>query len=233
MTLVKEIRDALLHLAFPHICAGCGSDAVDPASMLCLRCMEALPLTHFHLYGNNPVEKIFWGRIPLKSATSQYYFTGASLMQRLMHQLKYGDNQDLGYYLGTLMGSQLASSNRYVHCDALVPLPLHGSRERKRGYNQAAVLCEGIASVLKRPVITNAVTRTRHTDTQTKKSRVARYQNMEGRFELSDARLIEGKHILLVDDVVTTGATLEACGRQVLEANGIQLSIATLCYSSG
>lgn len=220
---------ALLHLAFPHLCAGCGSDVLAKDALLCTYCFSQMPATSFQHHAANPVEKIFWGRLPIRCGTAQYFFTKGSLMQELMHQLKYKGNKDLGLVLGKLMGAQLAGTNRFREVDALVPLPLYPEKEHKRGYNQAQILCEGIAETFGKPVLDRAVIRTHHTESQTKKSRVERWQNMEGRFLLADEKMIQGKHLLLVDDVVTTGASLEACGRELLAASGTTLSIATLC----
>ena len=231
MPLLKEIKDSLLHLAFPHVCEGCGTDNLQAEQLLCLRCLSTLPSTNFHLHPNNPIEKIFWGRIPVSSATSQYYFTKESMMQHLMHQFKYKGNKEVGIYLGKLMGWSMAESNRFSLIDALIPLPLHKSKEHKRGYNQATILCEGISGVLNKPAFKNVVIRPEQTETQTKKGRIQRWQNMEGKFQLTNAAAIEGKHVLLVDDVVTTGATLESCGSELLKAKNVQLSIATLCFS--
>lgn len=231
MPLLKEIKDSLLHLAFPHVCEGCGTDNLQAEHLLCLRCQSSLPATNFHLHANNPIEKKFWGRIAIGCATSQYYFTKESMMQHLMHQFKYKGNKEIGIYFGKLMGWAMAESNRFSFVDALIPLPLHKSKEHKRGYNQATVLCEGISSVLKKPVLKNVVIRPEQTETQTKKNRIQRWQNMEGKFELINSIAIEGKHVLLVDDVITTGATLEACGSEILKARNAQLSIATLCFS--
>jgi ComF family protein len=231
MPLLKEIEDSLLHLAFPHVCEGCGTDNLQPEHLLCLRCASSLPSTNFHLHANNPIEKIFWGRIAVSSATAQYYFTKESMMQHLMHQFKYKGNKEVGIYLGKLMGWAMAESNRFSNIDALIPLPLHKSKEHKRGYNQATVLCQGISSVLNKPVLKNVVLRPEQTETQTKKGRIQRWQNMEGKFQLNSLTAIEDKHVLLIDDVVTTGATLEACGREILKAKNVQLSIATLCFS--
>jgi ComF family protein len=153
-------------------------------------------------------------------------------MQHLMHQLKYRGNKELGVYLGRLMGYALEATNRFRYVDALVPLPLFPSKERKRGYNQAAVLCEGMAEAMGKPVLKDVVVRTAHTETQTRKNRIERWLNMEGRFELAKPQAIEGKHVLLVDDVMTTGATLEACGAVLLQGQNVQLSVATLCFSS-
>lgn len=229
--LFKEIKNSLLHLAFPHVCEGCGSDILEADHLLCLHCLSSLPQTSFHLHNNNPIEKKFWGRVPIVHATAQYYFTKESIMQHLMYQFKYRGHKEVGIYLGKLMGHAISSSHRFSDVDALIPLPLHQSKEHKRGFNQAAILCEGMALVINKPVWKNIVTRTEFTETQTKKNRIARWQNMEGRFELKKANTIQGKHVLLVDDVITTGATLEACGREILKAENVQLSLATLCFS--
>jgi ComF family protein len=232
MALFQTIKESLLHLLFPHVCAGCGSDLLAKDHLLCLRCLDALPQTHFHLHAHNPVEKIFWGRLPLTLATAQYYFTKESLLRHLLKQFKYRGNGSLAFYMGQVMGHQLLASHHFSQVDALVPLPLYASKERARGYNQATLLCNGIADVLGKPVLNNVVSRVTATESQTKKSRVERWQNMEGRFNLIDASAIAGKHLLLVDDVVTTGATLEACGRELLKAENTSLSIATLCIST-
>jgi ComF family protein len=217
---------------FPHVCEGCGSDLLEIHNELCLKCLSSLPQTNFHLHPDNPIEKMFWGRLPVIHGTAQYYFTKESLMQRLMHQLKYKGNKEVGIYLGKLMGHALAASNRFTSVDALIPLPLFPAKEKRRGYNQATAICQGIAEVMKKPLLENVIIRTTYTDSQTKKNRVERWQNMEGRFELAQPKALEGKHVLLVDDVITTGATLEACGREITKASNVQLSIATLCFSS-
>lgn len=232
MPLLTDLKESVLHLLFPHVCEGCSTDIIQLDHFLCLRCQASLPKTDFHFYPNNPIEKIFWGRLPVTNATAQFYFTKGSIMQHLMHQLKYRGNKELGIYLGKMMGTALNQSNRFRYVDALVPLPLFASKEKTRGYNQATVLCEGIAEVLGKPILKSVISRTSYTDSQTKKNRVQRWENMEGRFELLHAEAIKGKHILLVDDVITTGATLEACGSVLLEAENVQLSLATLCFSS-
>lgn len=231
MITLKEIKDAVLHLLFPHICTGCGSDILHEESVLCMRCIDAMPETNFELHSNNPVEKTFWGRLPLAGATAQFYFTKESLMQHLMHQFKYKHNKDLGLQFGRIMGEQLKKSGRF-EVDALIPLPLFPAKEKRRGYNQATVLCEGIAEAMKIPVLDKIISRPQHTETQTKKGRIERWKNMEGKFILADADAIKNRHLLLVDDVVTTGATLEACGNELLKAENVRLSIATLCIAS-
>lgn len=149
-----------------------------------------------------------------------------------MHQLKYRGNKDLGLQLGRLMGISIAESGRFDDIDALIPLPLFPSKEKKRGYNQATVLCNGMAETLSVPVLNNIIVRPQHTDTQTKKGRIERWKNIEGKFELVNSAAIQNKHLLLIDDVVTTGATLESCGNELLKADNVRLSIATLCQAS-
>jgi ComF family protein len=231
MVSLKEIKDSVLHLLFPHVCMGCGSDILNEETVLCMRCMDAMPETNFELHQNNPVEKLFWGRLPLTAATAQFYFTKESLMQHLMHQFKYKGNKDLGLQLGRLMGTRLKNTNRFSAIDALVPLPLFPAKEKRRGYNQATVLCDGMAEAMGIPVLDKIVTRPQHTETQTKKGRIERWKNMEGKFILSNAEAIKNKHLLLVDDVVTTGATLEACGNELLKAENVKLGLACLCVA--
>ena len=148
-----------------------------------------------------------------------------------MHQLKYKGNKDLGLQLGRLMGNALKNAARFNEIDGLVPLPLFPSKEKRRGYNQATILCEGMAEILSIPILNRVITRPQHTETQTKKGRIERWKNIEGKFQLIDMQTIQNKHLLLVDDVVTTGATLEACGNELLTAENVRLSIATLCVA--
>ena len=228
----KEIRQSILHIVFPHVCDGCGSDLLNVGSQLCIRCLASLPETNFEMHSGNPVEKDFWGRLPLVSASAHLYFTKESLVQHLMHQLKYRANKEIGWQLGRIMGNALKTSNRFNNIDALIPLPLFPSKEKKRGYNQAKVLCDGMTEVLNLPVLSNVISRPQHTETQTKKGRIERWKNIEGKFRVIAEETIRNKHLLLVDDVITTGATLEACGIELLTVENVKLSVATLCVAS-
>lgn len=231
MIKLQSSLNDLLHLFFPHVCTGCGTDVLDQQQMLCLRCLNELPSTNFFNQPGNPVEQVFYGRIDITNAGAAYYFTKESLMQNIIVQLKYRGNKEIGIFLGKFMGNLLLNSANFSGIDVLVPLPLNPIREKKRGYNQATALCNGIASVLNKPVVDNNVHRTVYTETQTHKDRISRWENMDGIFAIRNPSSLEHKHILLVDDVVTTGATLEACGAEILKINGTTLSIATLAYT--
>lgn len=221
----------LFHLFFPHNCIGCGSDVIEKDNLLCLECIDNLPETNFAFHANNPLEKKFWGRIALTSAMSLYYFSKNSIVQNMVHELKYRGNKNAGIYFGKLMGKSLLNSNRFP-IDIIIPLPLFEKKEKMRGYNQSELISNGISQVINKPVIKNNILRKVFTETQTKKHRIERWKNVEGIFHINDAAPLEGKHILLVDDVVTTGATLDACGNEILKIKNVKLSIATFAFTT-
>lgn len=232
MNLLQYIARPLAQLFFPHVCRACGSDVMDNSQLLCLHCLHHLPYTHYQQHAHNPVLHLFTGRLQLLHAASILYLTKQSIPERLLYQLKYNYQREIGLYCGRLMGNAIIQSP-FAQVDALMPLPLHASKERKRGYNQSTLLCEGIAAVTGKPVWTNAMERVSATETQTHRNRTERWQNMLGRFRVRNAAKLPGRHVLLVDDVVTTGATLESCGA-ALTAAGASVSILTLaCAASG
>ena len=232
MQFFKNILSDVAHIFYPHLCNGCGTDILGEDSLLCARCIIDLPQTNFAQHAGNPIEKIFWGRIPLAAACSEFYFAKESLIQHLVHQLKYKSNQAIGIYLGELMGKSMKDSNRFNHIDGLIPLPLYPDKEKLRGYNQAAVICNGMSAVMDVPVLNDVLKRQRYTETQTKKHRTERWENVADSFVLNNEHLLKGKKLILVDDVVTTGATLEASGNTLLKIEGVQLCIATLTFAS-
>lgn len=228
MKLLKTIATDLKQLFYPHTCAGCGSDILADDALLCAKCFVSLPVTLYAQYAANPIEKIFWGRIPVVAAHAEFYFAKDSLLQQLVHQLKYKSNKDIGIYLGQMMGRTLLNSGRFNNIDGLIPLPMFPDKERKRGYNQAAIICNGMSEAMQVPVLHHLLIRQRLTETQTKKHRAERWENVEGSFGVTNESLAKGKHLLLVDDVITTGATLEAGGKCLLKAGDVKLSIATV-----
>ena len=169
MNLPSSIVSPLLHFIYPHICIGCGSDVLDADNFLCLDCINNLPHTGFAMHANNPVEKIYRGRMAITAGMSEIYFAKNSIIQNLIHEFKYKGNKKIGAYLGRMMGNSLQNSNRFMDIDYLVPIPLFTEKEFKRGFNQASILCQGISEVLGIPIVSKNVMRNIHTETQTKK----------------------------------------------------------------
>ena len=231
MNWLKSAGTSITSLFFPMICPGCGNDLQSSDDQICISCFHRLPVTEFHRYNANPVEKIFWGRVPIQSACSYLYFTSQSIVQHLMHELKYNGNKEVGVFLGKQMGLSLAETDRFNTIEGIIPLPLHPKREKVRGYNQAAAIAKGISGMLGIEVMEDVIIRNIETRTQTKKNRVERWANIEGKFKVVNAHRIQDKRILLVDDVITTGATLESCAQAILSCTALSVSIATLAYT--
>lgn len=229
---LNEITEAVQHLFFPHVCKGCNSDLLALNDHLCIQCLLDLPYTSFERKINNPVEKSFWGRCSIESAMSLLYFTPASLVQRIVHHIKYKGEKELNIMMGRLIGLAIAETDRFSHTDIIVPIPLHPKKLKKRGYNQAELLAEGIAQILGLPVQTNLLSKTISTETQTHKNRFERWENVDGLFSCNSAYLDNTKGILLVDDVMTTGATIEACCKTIFEISSPKISIATLAFAA-
>jgi ComF family protein len=228
---LQKINTAIQHLLYPHFCCGCGVDFISTKEFLCAKCNNSLPLTQFSHIPFNPIEKMLFGRLPLVAGASMYYFTKSSLLQHLLVQLKYNNNKEVGYFLGRQLGEVLKINDRFNSIDCIVPLPLHPKKLYQRGYNQADLIGDGMASVWPKKLLKTAVTRLIFTKTQTHETRISRWENMEGVFEVQDPELLKGKHVLLIDDVITTGASLEACGAAILAVSGTRLSIATIAYT--
>ncbi|GMV78568.1 MAG: amidophosphoribosyltransferase [Chitinophagaceae bacterium] len=231
INVIQSHISNLLHLVFPHYCEGCGSDNIVQNQFLCIDCLTKLPTTGFENISENDVEKMFYGRLPIQYATAAFYFSKHTLIQHLIHQLKYKGNKEAGYFLGSLLGAQLQNSKKFHEIEVIIPLPLNAKKEAVRGYNQAALIAEGVATIFKKPLATKAVARTVFTETQTHNNRITRWRNMEGVFSVVNENLIKNKHVLLVDDIITTGATLESCGKIILDSGCKSLSIATVAYA--
>jgi len=229
-TLTETFQN-FLHLFFPHVCEGCGTDILNSDTLLCAACHEKLPGTNFLEHNNNLVEQKFYGQLKVEAAGAAYYFTKEGMLQHLIKQLKYYGNKEIGFYLGRQLGNLLAQTDRFNDVDVIVPLPLNPRKQKKRGYNQAAVIAEGINSIWQKPVNTKAVERKIFTETQTHKDRISRWQSMRDVFAVTNANALLNKNILLIDDIITTGATLEACGEKILEVPGTKLFIATVAFT--
>jgi ComF family protein len=232
VTTFASVFEDVLHIFYPHLCVGCGDDLLENNQLLCANCMNDLPHTFFATIPNNSTEQLFSGRINVAAAHSEFYFSKGQLVQHLIHLLKYKGNLDLGFLLGKIMGEQLLKSNRFNSIDFIIPLPMLHEKRIKRGYNQATIIAEGASSVMGITILDNIIIRNRKTETQTNKQRAERWDNVDGSFEIIDIERIKGKNILLVDDVITTGATIEACGQAILNVTGTKLFISTLAKAS-
>jgi ComF family protein len=220
-----------ISLLFPQLCSACGESLVANEKLICTDCLYNLPFTNFHLQPDNIVAQQFWGKINLQAAYALYYFAKGGKVQNLMHHFKYKDMHQIGNLLGSIAGGQLAKNDVFNSVDFIIPVPLHKSRLKQRGYNQSACFADGLAQKLNGTVEINNLVRIRATETQTHRSRFARFENMQEVFTVNDPAKLVDKHVLLVDDVVTTGSTLEACGIQLLNIPGLKLSIATIAYA--
>jgi ComF family protein len=217
-----------ISLLFPELCQACGEGLVTGEELLCTNCRYNLPFTNFHLKPDNMVAQQFWGKINLEAAYALCYFKKGGKMQHLMHQFKYKGIQKIGDLLGNIAGEQLIKNPILKTADLIIPVPLHKSRLRKRGYNQSVCFARGLAGKLDIPVDEHNLVRIKATETQTHRSRFSRFENMQQVFAITNPDALINKHILLVDDVVTTGSTLEACGAELLKIEGLKLSIATI-----
>ncbi len=228
---IKQQANDAVHLFYPHVCIGCGTDVIEHDQVLCLQCFSDFPTTDYFMYTNNPVEQLFAGRILVQNAGSAFYFTKKSLLQNIIHEIKYKGNKEAALFIGKQTGLAIQQSNRFNNIDVIVPLPLSNRRQQERGYNQAALIAQGMADIIKKPVADQVVIRKLNTATQTGKDRSHRWQTMQYAFDLTNTELLRGKHVLLVDDIITTGATLESCGEVILSLPDTRLSIATVAHT--
>lgn len=229
--LLRRWLDDLLDLFFPNLCIICNETLVGGELQICLRCLHAMPKTNYHLQTDNTVEKRFWGKVPVYCGTSYFFFEKGSPFQKLIHELKYRGNKEIGIIAGSYAAADLLEKPEFRSVDVLVPVPLHPRKYTQRGYNQSEYIAKGLAAVMDKPVDTVHLLRIRENTTQTRKSVFDRYQNTKGIFYLNDDTVFEGKHILLVDDVLTTGSTLEACMQALLQTKNIKISIFTLAIA--
>ena len=217
-----------ISLFFPHCCLGCSEALVKGEDILCTQCLSELPKTNYHCQANNPIEDKLFGRINVKHAWAFLKFRKSGIVQHLLHQLKYNNHPEIGVRIGMLYGKELREQGFENEFDLIVPVPLYNSRRRKRGYNQSAKFAEGLSSSLGIPWDESISIRRRRTSTQTRKSKLDRWENVKDVFGVVAAEKILSKRILLVDDVITTGATLEACGIHLQKSNCSELSIACI-----
>ncbi len=230
--IVMQYLEGFLELFYPEFCVACDENLVSQEKVLCTSCLYKLPRTHFHKVPGNPIEQAFWGRQPIEKATAYFFFKKASKYRKLLHQLKYHNRSEIGVEMGRQFGAEIAHEEAFKTVDYIIPVPLHPKKERKRGYNQSEVIAQGMAEFLDGELETKVLIRKVFTETQTKKERFERWENVKDVFGCNNPEKIEGKHVLLVDDVMTTGATLEGCTLVLQEAANVKVSVACLAYTA-
>lgn len=227
-----NLLDDFISLLFPKTCYACGNNLFKNEKVICTSCLLHLPKTNFHKIDENPVSKVFWGRVNLIAATSMYFYRKGGKVQHLIHQLKYKGHKEIGIYLGQIYGSQLMDIESYKDIDLIIPIPLHQSKLKKRGFNQAECFAKGLAESMQKKMDTKSLIRQVATSTQTKKTRYKRWENVSEIFSLKIPENINDKNILVVDDVITTGATMEACIQTIQTAKNVKVSAASIAFAS-
>jgi ComF family protein len=230
MSLKSSVLNAsacLLELVYPKVCIACGTHLFADEVEICKMCLNHLPKTGFEKHpDDNAISAMLWGRCSVESAYSLYYYRKGERIQSLLHAVKYKGNKALGHALGKQLGKNIKSSHKEF--DVIVPIPLHPMKQLKRGFNQSEVIAEGTKEILSIPVDASIVHRRKFTSTQTRKSRFDRWKNVENIFTLNESSSLKGKSVLVIDDVITTGSTMEACVNSLSEIENIKISIATI-----
>jgi ComF family protein len=231
MSYLYDLWDDFLSLLFPRLCYACGNHLLRNEKLICTECFVMMPRTNYHLDENNPVAQLFWGRCKIEKATAFSFYNRGSRIRNLIHNLKYKGIREIGYELGRIYGTVLHNSGFTEGIDLIIPVPLHPSKKRQRGFNQSDIISSGLSEATGLTVDTKILERKVITGTQTRRSRYERWANVEGIFNVTDTNKITGKHILLVDDVITTGSTLESCVNELLKTEGVKVSVAALAVA--
>ncbi len=232
--LYKMLKDFLLDIAsliYPRVCVACSGSLYKHEQHICNRCYITLPKTEYHLQKDNPLQRIFYGRVDITSASSFLFFQKKGMVQKMLHALKYKGKPEVAQLLGKWYAEDLKQSNTSLTYDYIIPVPLHKKGMQKRGYNQSEYFAKGLSEVLGVPVITNVLIKYRFTKTQTNKTRAERAENILQSFSIEHAEMLNNKNVLLVDDVITTGATLEACIIQLQKSTNTKVSVASIAYA--
>ncbi len=221
----------LLNLFFPKVCLACQNYLTDNELHICTTCRHQLPLTNFHFDRANAVHKMMYGRIKLEEATALLHFSKKGIVQQLMHNLKYRRHEVIGQFLGEWLGEELKNSEAYKTIDVIVPVPLHKSKQKQRGYNQVDKFGKALALALNADYNSNVLIKTSASKTQVFKDRLKRSSNVEANFTISEHETLKNKHVLLIDDIITTGATIEVCANALFAIEGLKISVATMAIT--
>jgi len=227
---MKFLKD-IFNLFFPEVCLCCGEHLLTSENTVCITCRHDLSLTNFSFEKNNLVEKSFFGRMPIENATALFYFLKKGKVQQLIHELKYNKQQQVGFFIGNWLGLEMLESNRFKNIDYIIPVPLHKKKLKTRGYNQVTTFGKSLSEKLNVEYDDSFLIKVSATKTQTKKIRLDRWKNVQELFVVQNEAILKNKHILLIDDIITTGATLESCCKAFDNIEGLKISIACMAYT--
>lgn len=222
---------ALINLFFPKLCNGCNCLLLNNESVICVKCRHGMPYTYHHVIDNNEIMSKFYGILPVEQAKAMLYFHSKGIAQELIHNLKYRKQEEIGTILGSIYAHELINSDKIPKVDYIIPTPIHKKRLQERGYNQVTTFCEALSKELQIPIEDEVLFRIKHTKTQTKKSKSKRAEMLSNNFEIKLKDHHIGKHYLLIDDVITSGATIEACAKALLEIPGSKVSLLAIAYT--
>jgi ComF family protein len=231
MSYLYDLWDDFISLLFPRLCYACGDHLMRNENLICTECYVVIPRANYHKEDDNPVARLFWGRCKIEKAAAFSYYTKDSRIRNLIHNLKYNGIREIGFELGRIYGSSLKESGFISDIDLIIPVPLHPAKRRIRGFNQSESISMGISDAISLPVDINSLVRKTGSATQTKRSRYDRWTNVDGIFQVTETMSLSGKHILLVDDVITTGSTIESCTNELLKIEGVKVSVVALAYA--
>lgn len=225
MSAISSFFNAFSDLIFPRPCAACSRPLLRMEDHLCISCIKDLPYTRSEDLSDSPIEQLFWGKLNLEAASAMWHFQKGGKVQNILHRIKYRGDRKLAKHVGRLMANRIKASERFNSCDLVVPVPLHRSKLRKRGFNQSELIADALAESLGIELRTDLLVRQSATETQTKKNRIERWRNVGEVFTVTNPEDLNGRTVLLIDDVITTGATLEACALPLSEHQASGLSV--------
>ncbi len=223
---IKNLVLDFISLFYPSVCAACNRVLMRHERLICSYCEVEMPKTFYHSLRNNPLEEVFWGRIKIEAAAARYFFRKKGKTQHLMHNFKYKGMKEIGVIIGEDYGQELITNPIFKSVDVVIPIPLHPKKKKIRGYNQSEMFAIGLSNSMGIPMDITSLIRTVATSTQTRKSRFMRWENVKEIFKITDEKALENKHILLVDDIITTGATIEGAAQMLMQINGVKISVA-------